>query len=201
MSLPIFLYISLTLTAPAEVVASWPKSNYINPETRGDGLFIVTLSLASLGIVVVSSRMYSRCFITKAIGIDDVIVAVALGFSIALSTMIIIGNKVYDSGRHIWDIPPAKFVGHRHNVWVSSLSLPESLTIDNPTGFPTSLCVSLNLRQSVHLALLPTPNRHSQSQIRCGYLDWHHLQHTAVDWLLRGADLPVLAHRYLLETS
>jgi hypothetical protein len=119
---PNFLYLRLTSTAPGEVVASWPKSNYINPETRGDGLCIVSLSLAELGIVVVGSRLYSRWFITKAIGLDDFTVVIALAFSIALSTMIIIGNKVYYSGRHIWDIPASKFVGHRHNVWVSLLS-------------------------------------------------------------------------------
>jgi hypothetical protein len=42
----------------------------------------------------------------------------ALAFGTALSALVIIGNKVWFSGHHIWDIPPDKYVGHRLNIWV-----------------------------------------------------------------------------------
>lgn len=44
---------------------------------------------------------------------------VALLCSIALSVLVIIGNKSYFSGRHVWDIPISTFEPHRLNVWVS----------------------------------------------------------------------------------
>lgn len=39
--------------------------------------------------------------------------------SIALTVLVIIGNKEFGSGTHIWDVRPEKFVGNRLNVWES----------------------------------------------------------------------------------
>ena len=104
-------------SAPISVIASWPKPNYINPDDRGLGLEYVCIIFASLGLVTVLARLYSRLFITKAIGVDDLLVVIALGFLTALMVLIIIANKEYYSGRHIWDVPPTSFVGSRMNIW------------------------------------------------------------------------------------
>lgn len=53
---------------------------------------------------MVTARLYSRFFITKAPGFDDALAFLALLLSIALSVLIIIGNKVWWSGHHVWDI-------------------------------------------------------------------------------------------------
>ena len=106
-------------SAPSSVIASWPKSNYVNPITRGPGLEYVCIILAAIGIVIVTARVYSRLFMTKAPGLDDVLVVLALGFITALAVLVIIGSKVYYSGRHVWDIPPDSFVGSRINIWAS----------------------------------------------------------------------------------
>ena len=68
---------------------------------------------------MVTARLYSRFFITKAPGFDDALIVLALLFSIALSVLVIIGNKVWWSGHHVWDIRMDKFIGHRLNIWVS----------------------------------------------------------------------------------
>lgn len=108
----------LTSTAPPEVIASWPAPNYVDPETRGPGLVVASTLLASLGILMVAARLYSRFLITKAAGFDDALIVLALAFAIALSVLVIIGNKVWLSGYHIWDVPVDRYVGHRLNVWV-----------------------------------------------------------------------------------
>jgi hypothetical protein len=42
-----------------------------------------------------------------------------LGVGIVLSVLIIIGNRRYHSGYHIWDIRPATASPHRLNIWMS----------------------------------------------------------------------------------
>lgn len=74
---------------------------------------------AAIGILIGAARLYSRLFITKAPGLDDALVMVALGFLTALMVLVIIGNKDFYSGRHVWDIPPSSFVGARINIWAS----------------------------------------------------------------------------------
>ena len=108
----------LTATAPPEVIASWPAPNYVDPETRGPGLVVASILLASLVIVPVAPRLYSRFLLTKAAGPDHALIVLALAFAIALSVLVIIGNKVWLSGYHIWDVPIDRYVGHRLNVWV-----------------------------------------------------------------------------------
>ncbi|KIX01242.1 uncharacterized protein Z518_08967 [Rhinocladiella mackenziei CBS 650.93] len=108
-----------TLHPPPSIIASWPKPNYVNPENRGSALVYISIILSILGIATVTARIYSRLFITRAPGLDDLLIVLALFFGVAMSVLIIIGNKVYFSGRHVWDIPIATFSPHRLNVWVS----------------------------------------------------------------------------------
>lgn len=73
---------------------------------------IVGIVLSSIAILLVAARIYSRLFITRAPGIDDVLILISLvraeptfkrnavltrqqGFSIAFTVMGIIGNKKY----------------------------------------------------------------------------------------------------------
>lgn len=104
---------------PPEVIASWPTPDYVNPPTRGPGLEVVSIFFSLLGLAVVAARIYSRLLITRAPGWDDFLIVVGLAFSIAASIMVIIGNKSYFSGRHIWDVPPSTFTSQRLNVWIS----------------------------------------------------------------------------------
>ena len=70
-----------------------------------------------MGVIVVSARLYTRLFITRAAGLDDALIVIALIFGIALSALVMIGNHHWWSGHHIWDIPITKFAGHRLNIW------------------------------------------------------------------------------------
>lgn len=95
--------------------------NYSNPETRGSGLFALTIVLIILGGGIVSARTYTRIKITRAFGLDDALILVSYLLAVVLSILIIIGNKSYYSGRHVWDVPVSTFAPHRHNIWWSEL--------------------------------------------------------------------------------
>ena len=107
------------VAAPLSVIASWPTPNYVDPTNRGPALEYVCIIFSVLAITIVAARIYSRLVITRAPGWDDFLVVVGLIFSIAMSVMIVIANKLYFSGRHVWDVPPSTFTPHRLNAWIS----------------------------------------------------------------------------------
>lgn len=105
--------------APPEVVASWPTPNLINPETRGPALMYLSIFLAALGLVVVSARIYSRIFITKAPGIDDILITLGWVAGVVLTVLVVIANRRFHSGRHVWDVDFRLAADHRLNAWIS----------------------------------------------------------------------------------
>lgn len=63
---------------PLNVILSWPKPNYVNPETRGDGIVIYSYISASIATILVCLRLYARIFLLRKPGLDDVLVVVGL---------------------------------------------------------------------------------------------------------------------------
>ncbi|WEW55124.1 hypothetical protein PRK78_000552 [Emydomyces testavorans] len=63
---------------PPEVVASWPKPNYVNPEYQGPQLIILGFVLVSISCVVVGIRLFVRLHMKKSAGWDDWLVAATL---------------------------------------------------------------------------------------------------------------------------
>ncbi len=65
---------------PPEVLATWPKPNYVDPVTRGPALVIVELTALSLSSIILGMRLYTRAYVTRNLGWDDwVMVAGAVG--------------------------------------------------------------------------------------------------------------------------
>lgn len=56
---------------PPEVLATWPKPNYINPDTRGPALMIVELITLPLALLCLGLRLYVRIKIIRKTGWDD----------------------------------------------------------------------------------------------------------------------------------
>lgn len=56
---------------PPEVLASWPKPNYIDPETRGPALMIVELIALPLALLCLALRLFVRIKILRKTGWDD----------------------------------------------------------------------------------------------------------------------------------
>lgn len=60
------------------VIQSWPKPNYINPETRGPALTIVNIIFIILVFLIVGLRYYTRLRITRSFGTDDIVIGLSV---------------------------------------------------------------------------------------------------------------------------
>ena len=63
---------------PVSVITSWPAPNYVNPQTHGPGLFIVSIVLLVVVLIVMGARFYTRSCITRTVGPDDILIGAAL---------------------------------------------------------------------------------------------------------------------------
>jgi hypothetical protein len=63
---------------PAEVLLSWPTPNYDDPVTRGYALVVVNSIFITLVVIVVSLRLYTRLWIKRWFGSDDLFIILAL---------------------------------------------------------------------------------------------------------------------------
>lgn len=63
---------------PADVLSSWPKPNYIDPETRGNSVIIITVFLLVTSLIVVVARLYTRAIIKRSFGFDDTFIALSM---------------------------------------------------------------------------------------------------------------------------
>lgn len=62
---------------PPEVVASWPRPNYVNPETRGPDLIVAGVITLVFAVVCLAMRMYVRLRIMRKTELDDWVMVVA----------------------------------------------------------------------------------------------------------------------------
>jgi hypothetical protein len=104
------------LIPPADVILQWPTPNYENPETRGSAFLIVNSLFLALSIAAVILRLYTRIFITRWFGLDDVLICVAILFAIALNSIFYAGALHYGWNRHLWDIPISSSKGRLPSI-------------------------------------------------------------------------------------
>ena len=62
---------------PPEVVATWPRPNYINPETRGPDLIVAGLITLSVALICLALRLYVRVRIMRKTEMDDYVIVAA----------------------------------------------------------------------------------------------------------------------------
>jgi hypothetical protein len=62
---------------PIAVLMSYPTPNYINPHTRGSSLIIVNAVFLGIATIVVLLRLYTRLFVRRWFGLDDVFICCA----------------------------------------------------------------------------------------------------------------------------
>lgn len=63
---------------PPSVIASWPTPNYVDPPTKGKGLFALSLILCIVAIILVGARLYVRGRMQRQLGFDDLFLAIGL---------------------------------------------------------------------------------------------------------------------------
>ncbi|KAI0476938.1 hypothetical protein F4859DRAFT_521526 [Xylaria cf. heliscus] len=91
---------------PIEVIASWPKPNYINPESRAPAGKIIGSILLSLVTVILVIRLYSRKRLTNGFGSDDMFICLAYLPATAFTILGISTQYAFQWGRHLWDVEP-----------------------------------------------------------------------------------------------
>ncbi|KAI1354516.1 integral membrane protein [Xylaria sp. FL0043] len=94
---------------PVEVIANWPKPNYINPETRAPAGRVTGSILLVLATIILVIRLYSRKNLTKGCGLDDLLICLAYLPAAAFTIAGIITQEEFGWARHIWDIEPKFF--------------------------------------------------------------------------------------------
>ncbi|KAF2666783.1 hypothetical protein BT63DRAFT_457739 [Microthyrium microscopicum] len=90
---------------PLAVLLKWPLPNYINPETRGSEVWAVSFIFLILSTICVGLRLYTRVFVRKWIGPDDLLILIAYLSTVAVTACVAVGNAHYDWDRHAYDIP------------------------------------------------------------------------------------------------
>jgi hypothetical protein len=66
------------LSIPLEVMLHWPVPNWQNPETRSNlQLYFASSIFLALSIGCVLVRLYSRIFVRRYFGLDDVFIVLA----------------------------------------------------------------------------------------------------------------------------
>ncbi|KIW01527.1 uncharacterized protein PV09_07005 [Verruconis gallopava] len=90
---------------PISVLLTFPAPNYTDPQTQGMSLIVINAVFASLVVLAVVLRLYTRTSVKRWIGSDDVAIVVAAIFTLAFNASVMLANARYYWNRHIWDIP------------------------------------------------------------------------------------------------
>ncbi|KAF3906814.1 hypothetical protein AA313_de0210238 [Arthrobotrys entomopaga] len=99
-------------TPPLDVLKTWPKPNYINPENQTGQLMGIEITLCSITTIVTILRLYSRGALTKSIGPDDWLMAGALVCAIGLTITNCLAPQ-WGWGVHLYDFKPEWLVPAR----------------------------------------------------------------------------------------
>ncbi|KAI9746903.1 MAG: hypothetical protein M1815_004892 [Lichina confinis] len=110
------------------------KSNFANPETRGDTYKPVIIGFATLGTVAVLLRLYARARIVRKIGPDDWTSVLAMIFNIGW-TVVVYMDVHFFQGRHIWDLPMSYMIPRYFKFQISVYLLYA----------PTNVCVKCSI--------------------------------------------------------
>ncbi|KAB8301447.1 hypothetical protein EYC80_003313 [Monilinia laxa] len=90
---------------PAWVVASWPKPNYINPETHGWENVILNVVLYTILCCFLVLRIWTRTRLRASFGADDVMILLAMVPTTAFFVLSLLADLKFMWTRHQYDIP------------------------------------------------------------------------------------------------
>lgn len=92
-------HISLDGVVPPQAEAA----DYVHPD-NGQVLFVVNLLLASITLLVVLTRFWTRCFVAGGIGGDDVMVGAAMLVVVGGTALNCYGVRHAGIGKHFYDL-------------------------------------------------------------------------------------------------
>ncbi|KAH7412092.1 hypothetical protein DE146DRAFT_265919 [Phaeosphaeria sp. MPI-PUGE-AT-0046c] len=95
------------LHPPIEVMLSWPRPNFIDPETKPNSLLFIACVLGPLTIILLFVRLWVRIFHQRNPGWDDWLMLVATLPTIAVTILFPLAG-MSGLGQHVWDFDPFK---------------------------------------------------------------------------------------------
>lgn len=117
-------------SAPPSVRKTWPKPNYVDPDTRGNGLMIIELTLLPIAMIVVFLRMWIRISWLNKSWWDDYLMIVAMIFSIGTTVLVILATQLYGWDKHVWDLTlPELQTGRKASIAGQTLFVLASSTV------------------------------------------------------------------------
>lgn len=63
---------------PKDVILEWPKPNYIDPETKGNELLVVTIISTILSVATIITRIWVRVGYQRQFGADDMMLVLCI---------------------------------------------------------------------------------------------------------------------------
>ncbi|KAK2806791.1 hypothetical protein FQN50_005653 [Emmonsiellopsis sp. PD_5] len=97
-----------TTITPAGPPPPGQVSNFIDPPYDGTRFLVVNVIFMPLAVIAVLIRLWTRFAVTRAGGLDDYLMVLAVLSSIVLSGLTITMLH-YGLGKHMWDVPLTQF--------------------------------------------------------------------------------------------
>ncbi|ORY63431.1 uncharacterized protein BCR38DRAFT_228272 [Pseudomassariella vexata] len=95
---------------PLEAVLKWPRPNFENPQTRGQVGLIVGTTLLTFVTVLLAVRIFTRQYISKGLGLDDILIVLAYIPAIIFAVIAMVAQSHLGWNKHIWDVHEEFFV-------------------------------------------------------------------------------------------
>ncbi|KAF3188910.1 hypothetical protein TWF225_003282 [Orbilia oligospora] len=112
--------VEMSVSSQTEVIGVWTPTNITHSDwealphdSRGGILIGIQVTAASIAVITVSLRLYTRKFVTRTIGMDDYLMAAVLVMIVAVCIVVVILFSVFQAGHHIWDTKP----GNIHTIY------------------------------------------------------------------------------------
>jgi hypothetical protein len=81
--------------APPSVALSWPRPNYIDPQTHDWSGTIVVIIVLALCVAVFTARIWARLALAKNAGLDDLIMSLAMFPLFGMSVAVVLGKNCF----------------------------------------------------------------------------------------------------------
>ncbi|KAF7860370.1 hypothetical protein EAF04_008497 [Stromatinia cepivora] len=89
-----------------QILSTFPQPNYIDPVTRGPALLIITVVFLPIVYIVVGLRTFTRLYLSKHFGVDDVFLLISLIPTSVCAILALLAQERWNWNRHVWDITP-----------------------------------------------------------------------------------------------
>ncbi|KFZ01968.1 hypothetical protein V500_00523 [Pseudogymnoascus sp. VKM F-4518 (FW-2643)] len=113
-----------------DAILAWPKPNYVDPQTKGNELLVVTIISTILSITAVLARVWVRIGYQRQFRADDVMLVLCIVPTVGIAGLLILTETKFRWFRHIWDVPLDEITGRQyvseslassrlsHDLWV-----------------------------------------------------------------------------------